>query len=244
MNLTRLMALGILARNGPSHGHQIRRLADLTNVGEWGGVSVGALYRELRAMEREGLIEAARTERVGNRPERTVYAITAEGHLELTTLREQAIRPLGSGPDPLGVALLFTADGMDPAELRRTLRTRREMLAIAVAQTAADREQLMAKGFIDMLAAAVMRRAILDTEAEIRWHDELDAALAKANGDDVRANAAARRPIPLEGGSSELAPARQAARKAGPGTQTKTETEEPSGPAAAGLPGRHRGFSR
>jgi DNA-binding PadR family transcriptional regulator len=209
------MALGILARNGPSHGHQIRRVADLTNVGEWGGVSVGALYRELRAMEREGLIEAARTERVGNRPERTVYAITAEGHLELTTLREQAIRPLGSGPDPLGVALLFAAEGIDPAELRRNLRTRREMLAIAVAQTAADREQLMAKGFIDMLAAAVMRRAILDTEAEIRWHDELDAALAKANGDEVRAKAAARRAIPLEGGSSELTPTAQAARESG-----------------------------
>ena len=175
MNLTRLMALGILARNGPSHGHQIRRVADLTDVAEWGGVSVGALYRELRAMEREGLVEAARTEKVGNRPERTVYAITAEGQLELTTLREQAIRPLGSGPDPLGVALLFAADGMDPEELRRTLRTRREMLAIAVAQVAADREQLMAKGFIDVLAAAVMRRAIMTTEAEIRWHDELDA---------------------------------------------------------------------
>ena len=158
MNLTRLMALGILARSGPSHGHHIRRVADLTDVGEWGGVSVGALYRELRAMEREGLVEAARTEKVGNRPERTVYAITAEGQLELTTLREQAIRPLGSGPDPLGVALLFAADGMDPEELRRTLRTRREMLAIAVAQVAADREQLIAKGFIDVLAAAVMRR--------------------------------------------------------------------------------------
>ena len=114
MNLTRLMALGILARSGPSHGHHIRRVADVTNVGEWGGVSVGALYRELRAMEREGLVEAARTEKVGNRPERTVYAITAEGRLELTTLREQAIRPLASGPDPLGVALLFAADGMEP----------------------------------------------------------------------------------------------------------------------------------
>ena len=194
MNLTRLMALGILARSGPSHGHHIRRVADVTNVGEWGGVSVGALYRELRAMEREGLVEAARTEKVGNRPERTVYAITAEGQLELTTLREQAIRPLASGPDPLGVALLFAADGMDPAELRRNLRARREMLAIAVAQVAADREQLIAKGFIDVLAAAVMRRGIMTIEAEIRWHDELDATLAAASADDAPAGLAAGRP--------------------------------------------------
>ena len=179
MNLTRLMALGVLARSGPSHGHHIRRVADVTNVGEWGGVSVGALYRELRAMEREGLVEAARTEKVGNRPERTVYAITDEGQLELSTLREQAIKPLLSGPDPMGVAMLFAADGMEPGELRRTLRTRREMLAIGVVQVAADREQLMARGHIDALAAAVMRRAIMQVEAEIRWHDELDAALAE-----------------------------------------------------------------
>lgn len=177
------MALGVLARSGPSHGHHIRRVAEVTNVAEWGGVSVGALYRELRAMEREGLIEAARTEKVGNRPERTVYAITGEGHLELTTLREQAIRPLVSGPDPLGVALLFAADGVDRAELRRTLRARREMLAIGVAEVKADRDRLIADGFLDVLAAAVMRRSIMGVEAEIAWHDELDAALAEPGGE-------------------------------------------------------------
>jgi DNA-binding PadR family transcriptional regulator len=227
MNLTRLMALGILARSGPSHGHHIRRVADVTNVGEWRGVSVGALYRELRAMEREGLIEAARTEKVGNRPERTVYAITAEGQLELTTLREQAIRPLGSGPDPLGVALLFAADGMEPEELRRTLRTRREMLALAVGQVAADREQLIAKGFIDVLAAAVMRRAIMTTEAEIRWHDELDAALTAAGGGggDARAVASGGSPLALSEGSFDIAAPRQAA--------VELTAEEPGAASAA-----------
>jgi DNA-binding PadR family transcriptional regulator len=188
MNLTRLMALGILARSGPSHGHHIRRVADVTDVGEWGGVSVGALYRELRAMEREGLIEAARTEKVGNRPERTVYAITDEGRLELTTLREQAIKPpLASGPDPLGVALLFAADGLDREQLRRTLRARREMLAIWVAEIAAERAELIAKGHLDVLAAAVMRRGIAHAEAEVGWHDELDATLAGAGGGEATA---------------------------------------------------------
>jgi DNA-binding PadR family transcriptional regulator len=188
MNLTRLMALGILARSGPSHGHHIRRVADLTDVGEWGGVSVGALYRELRAMEREGLIEAARTEKVGNRPERTVYAITDEGRLELTTLREQAIKPpLASGPDPLGVALLFAADGLDREQLRRTLRARREMLAIWVAEVTAERAELIAKGYLDVLAAAVMRRGIAHAEAEVRWHDELDATLAEPGGGEAPA---------------------------------------------------------
>jgi len=239
MNLTRLMALGVLARSGPSHGHHIRRVADVTNVGEWGGVSVGALYRELRAMEREGLVEAARTEKVGNRPERTVYAITAEGQLELTTLREQAIRPLGSGPDPLGVALLFAADGMDPEELRRTLRARREMLAIGAREIAADRKQLMAKGFLDMLAASVMRRAILAVEAEIAWHDELDAELGRAgregaaSGDHAPAALGTGRVMPLGEGSFEVAPPGRTAFEVAAGERGPDAAADPDGPAAA-----------
>ncbi len=233
MNLTRLMALGVLARSGPSHGHHIRRVADVTNVGEWGGVSVGALYRELRAMEREGLVEAARTEKVGNRPERTVYAITAEGQLELTTLREQAIRPLGSGPDPLGVALLFAADGMDPEELRRNLRARREMLAIAVGQIMADREQLMAKGFLDTLSAAVMRRGIMTTEAEIAWHDELDAALAAACGGHAHAALGTGQVMPLGEGSFQVVPPYRAAFDVA-GEARGAEPADPERPARPG----------
>jgi len=185
VNLTRLMALGVLARGGPTHGHHIRRVAEVTSVGEWGGVSVGALYRELRAMEQEGLVEATRTEKVGNRPERTVYAITAEGELELHTLREQAIKPLEFGPNPLGVALMFAAGGMDPVVLRRTMRARRDMLAIKLGEITAEHERLLVQGHIDMMAAANIRRAIMHTEAEISWHAEFEAELAKeADGQD------------------------------------------------------------
>lgn len=177
MNLTRLMALGTLARYGPQHGHQIRRLADVTNVGEWGGVSVGALYRELRAMEREGLVELVRTEQVGRRPARAVYRITADGELELAAVRDQAIRPISFGPDPLGVALAFAVDGMDREELRDALRNRRNRLAIGAAEIIAERERLQARGHLGPLAAAIMRRGAMHIETEVRWHDELDALL-------------------------------------------------------------------
>jgi DNA-binding PadR family transcriptional regulator len=178
MNLTRLMALGTLARYGPQHGHQIRRLADLTNVGEWGGVSVGALYRELRSMEDEGLVEAIRTEQVGRRPARTVYEITVDGRIELQSLREQAIKPIGFGPDALGVALTFGAEEMDPAELRDTLRARRNRLEITADELAAELGRLTAKGYLGTFQAAIMRRGVLHYQAEVRWHDALDAELA------------------------------------------------------------------
>ncbi len=188
MNLTRLMALGTLARYGPQHGHQIRRLADVTNVGEWGGVSVGALYRELRAMEREGLVELVRTEQVGRRPARTVYQITADGQLELAALRDQAIRPIEPASDALGVALTFAADGMEREQLRIALRARRDRLAISAAEVEAERERLVAKGYVDPLSAAIMRRAAMHFETEVRWHDELDVVLANAPADALLAD--------------------------------------------------------
>jgi len=172
------MVLGTLARHGPRHGHEIRRLAEVTNVGEWGGVSVGALYRELRTMEGEGLVEAVRTEQVGRRPARTVYAITGEGRLELGMLREQAIKGIHWWPDPLGVALSFASAGTDREELASWLRSRRETFALIVAQLADDRERMVAKGWLDPFQATVMYRGQLHAEAEVRWHDEFAKVLA------------------------------------------------------------------
>ena len=178
MNLTRLMVLGTLARHGPRHGHEIRRLAELTNVGEWGGVTVGALYRELRAMETEGLVEAVRTERVGRRPARTVYAITDEGRLELAMLRERAVRGTHWGPDPLGVALTFGGAGIDRDELSSWMRGRREMFALAASQIEEERQRLVARGYMGPVEAAVMYRGQLRAETEVRWHDEFAKVLA------------------------------------------------------------------
>lgn len=173
------MVLGTLARHGPRHGHEIRRTAEVTNVGEWGGVSVGALYRELRTMEAEGLVETVRTEKVGRRPARTVYAITSEGRLELAMLRERAVCSIHWGPDPLGVALTFGSAGADREELASWLRGRRELYAIAGSQLGAERQRLVAKGYLGPVEAATMYRAQLHAETEVRWHDEFAKILAE-----------------------------------------------------------------
>jgi DNA-binding PadR family transcriptional regulator len=172
------MALGTLARNGPTHGHQIRRLAEVSNAGEWSGVSVGALYRELRLMEIEGLVEAIRTEQVGRRPARTVYAITADGELELGSLRVQAIRSMDTGPDALGVALTFAFEGADRDELRDLLRARRERLALGARELESARERGVAAGYLTPIESAVMRRVVLHAEADASWHDTFDELLA------------------------------------------------------------------
>lgn len=172
------MVLATLARHGPKHGHEIRRLAEVTNVGEWGGVSVGALYRELRTMEGEGLVEAVKTEQVGRRPARTVYAITSEGWMEFAMLRERAVRTIRWGPDELGVALTFAGPGPDRAELITWLNARREILAAEATRLEDHRLRLTAKGYLDPFAATVMYRSQLHAETDVRWHDEFAKTLA------------------------------------------------------------------
>jgi DNA-binding PadR family transcriptional regulator len=51
MSATRLFALGMLARNGPMHGHQIRRQVELERAEFWGKVKVSSLYAALHRME-------------------------------------------------------------------------------------------------------------------------------------------------------------------------------------------------
>ncbi len=109
-----------------------------------------------------------------------MYEITGDGRMELQSLREQAIKPAGFGPDALGVALTFAAEGMDPAELQDTLRARRNRLEISAVELAAEVDRLTAKGYLGVFQEAIMRRGVMHYEAEVRWHDELDAVLAAA----------------------------------------------------------------
>jgi DNA-binding PadR family transcriptional regulator len=171
------MVLGILANQGPRHGHQIRRDAEQTEVSGWGGVNIGALYRELRLMEGEGLVEPLRTEQVGRRPARTVYQITDEGQRELRILRERAIRELHQGPDTLAVALLFGRVG-DRTELVELMQARRHAVAGTLQFVTADCQRQQDAGRLGAIDIALFRRSILRLEAELRWLDEFDAVLA------------------------------------------------------------------
>jgi len=171
MNLSRLMILGVLAERGPMHGHQIRRIAELTNAGAWGGITGGALYAELRKLDGEGLVEAVREEQVGRRPARTVYQVTGEGRLELVVQRDAALEVVFGSADPLSVVLLFAA-GEDASELGERLALRRRRVAGQLEGMTAERKRLTAQGVLPARAVAALRRGELRLEAELRWHEE------------------------------------------------------------------------
>src|SRR5437764_1084859 len=110
MSSVRLFILGALARGGPTHGHQIRRDAQSDRTELWTDIKVGSLYAALNRMAAEGVIKAVRTERIGNLPARTVYAITDEGYKELSALRGALLRDTHLRPDPVDLALHYSQD--------------------------------------------------------------------------------------------------------------------------------------
>jgi DNA-binding PadR family transcriptional regulator len=176
MNLTRLMALGLLDGAGPMHGYQLRAIAERTQAEDWAGVSLGSLHRELRSMEAAALVEPVRSESVANRPARTIYAITDLGRQALRELREEAICVPHSGPDRLGAALLFGRIG-NPDELRKLLQLRRAALAAQRDDAGAERQRLLAEELITPFDAALFRRQEMRLEAEVAWLDQYGTEL-------------------------------------------------------------------
>jgi DNA-binding PadR family transcriptional regulator len=184
MNLTRLVCLGLLAGQGPRHGHQLRRDVETFKADEWAGVGAGSLHRELRQMAGEGLIAAVRTEQVGRWPPRTIFQITDEGRRELAALREQAIGRLQETPDAMAAGLIFTGS-QDPFIVGELVARHRQAVAAELRRLALERTNGMRDGYlrpsVSPVQAAAFRRSELRMEAELAWHAECDEMLAAHN---------------------------------------------------------------
>ncbi len=170
MNSTRLFVLGMLARGGPMHGHQIRRAAQIDRTELWANVKPGSLYGALHRMEAEGVITALRREQEGNRPARTIYEITDRGHAELKAHRDEALQHSRLRPDPVDLGLQFT-EGLSLEELQAVLRERREAYAAELAGW--RRLHTIADPYLTAMDQMTFRHSLLRLETEVAWHDEL-----------------------------------------------------------------------
>jgi len=182
-----LFVLGALARRGPMHGHQIRRDAQTDRTELWTDVKVGSLYGALNRLAAEGVIEAVRTERAGNLPARTVYAITDEGYTELSTLRAALLRDTRLRPDPVDLALQYSQD-MPLAELMAAVADRRAALEAELRSRQHLRES--AAPYLTGIEPLGFQHQLMRLETEVAWHDlvlqQLPKLLAAESADEDR----------------------------------------------------------
>jgi len=176
----RLFILGTLATTGPLHGHQIRQQAQFDRTETWTDIKVGSVYGALKRLAGEGLVREVRTERFGNRPERTVYEITSEGLRALAAVHYTALHELDHHFDPFDLALAQSRNVADK-DLERIVANRLAALEVQLASQRHAAE--VADPYVNEAERMVIQHLIERTEAEIRWHAKLTARLPKISAD-------------------------------------------------------------
>ncbi len=165
------------------HGHQIRRDAQTDRTELWTDIKVGSLYAALNRMATEGVIEVVRTERAGNLPSRTVYAITDEGRKELSALRAAILRDTRLRADPVDLALQYSQD-MPEEELLAAVADRRAALDAELRSWRHLQET--AAPYLTGVEPLGFQHQLIRLEAELAWHDlvlqELPKLLAAQRG--------------------------------------------------------------
>lgn len=198
MSAIRLFILGTLAASGPLHGHQIRQQAQADRTERYTDIQVGSLYGALKRMAREGLVREVRTERVGNRPERTVYEITPEGSQSLYAIRDAILNKISLPNDPFDLALKESRD-MAEEDLTQIVAAR---LAALRAEEFSRRQQAeRADPYLNEAERMIGRHLIDRVAAEVRWHEELLNRIPKIAA-DFRAGIGA--PATLAQGTGEV----------------------------------------
>ena len=180
MSSIRLFILGTLAASGPLHGHQIRHQAQADRTEQWADVHVGSLYGALKRLANEGLVREVRTERVGNRPERTVYEITREGQRALAAVRDEALHELTHPNDPFDLAL---AQSRDLPEQTLTQIVAHRLAGFRVRESSVRHRAEIADPYLNEAERMIMRHIIERAAAEVRWHEELLGRMPKIAAD-------------------------------------------------------------
>jgi len=162
----RLVILGLLQRR-PLHGYEIKHVIE-DHMGDWTSIAFGSIYFALKKLSEEGLVEVAATERTGNRPSRTIYALTEVGREEfLRLLRElwgKAERQYFT--TDLG---LFFMDALSPDEILEHLGARLDELSRTLEHLEAHRAENMADPHVPRQARFIFDHSQAHLEAELAW---------------------------------------------------------------------------
>jgi DNA-binding PadR family transcriptional regulator len=145
--VTNLLALAVLSylSQRPMHPYELGRT--LRDHGDERSIKFnhGSLYMVVQQLAKAGFVTELETNRAGQRPERTVYALTDEGRRELRDwLRELVAEPRHEYPH--FVAALSLIGALPPSEVLELLRRRLDGLAEQQAEIRALIDDSLAKG--------------------------------------------------------------------------------------------------
>lgn len=172
------LALVVLAwlTTGPMHPYELARR--LTDSGKDRSVRFnrGTLYTVVRQLVKAGLIAPREVVRDTQRPERTVYALTAEGREELRDWLHESVAVPQTEYPLFGVALSLVG-AIPPEDAVRLLKMRSASLGEEITSTRATAQEARSHGVHWVFLAEDEYRARV-LQAERDYVDELSVAMA------------------------------------------------------------------
>lgn len=168
MSSTRLLVLGVVRTRQPVHGYDLHRELMSWKVDMWAGVKSGSIYHALGKMAQEGLLEQVDTDRVGGRPARTRYRLTAEGEREYQRLLHAELWDIKTPIDPFQVAFALVWD-IPPAEAAGALRHRAELLRGMCEGIEASLDNPTEWWHQPTHVAEMLRLTVAKGRAEVEW---------------------------------------------------------------------------
>jgi DNA-binding PadR family transcriptional regulator len=162
------LALAVLVclHEAPMHPYEVATTLRQRHKDDSVRLNFGSLYGVVESLERRGLIEAKATKRSGRLPERTVYALTDPGRIEmqdwLTDLISTPVKEY-----PAFQAVLSFLPALPPDDAVALLAERASRLETELAAAAATRELVQKMGVPRLLwvegeFAVALRQTELD----------------------------------------------------------------------------------
>ncbi|WP_394616562.1 PadR family transcriptional regulator [Lentzea sp. JNUCC 0626] len=174
------LALAVLAHlvMGPMHPYELGK--QLKDTGKDRNIKFnrGSLYMVVEQLLKAGFIAEQETVKDTQRPERTIYALTDDGHTELHDWMRELVRDPAHEYPQFGVALSLIAV-LDPTEAVGLLNTRAEALRKDLDETRAMVAKATGEGVQWIFLVEEEYRMSL-VEAELRLVEKLTGELAKA----------------------------------------------------------------
>ncbi|ANZ34892.1 transcriptional regulator [Lentzea guizhouensis] len=164
-----MAVLGLLMES-PLHPHAMAATLKERGMDRAFKVTTGSLYDVVRALVRDEWIEARETIRVGARPERTVYGLTALGQQEFTRWVDRFVRePQPEYPKFLSAVSYLGALGKDGAVA--ALQERAERLRTSLEEMRDGHAKALQQ--VPRLFVVEVEYAMRMTEAELGWVEEV-----------------------------------------------------------------------
>ena len=160
-----LAVLGCLGER-PMHPYEISQTLRHRGKEKSIKLNYGSLYAVVAALEKHGLVAEQERIREGNRPERTVYAITPAGADEFEDWLSELLSTPSDDPSSLESALSLMA-GLPPDQAARLLLERVTRLDLEMRSIASANEWSREQGLPEVfLVESIFRETMLRAERE------------------------------------------------------------------------------